>query len=171
LKVQPHGGLCAHGLIVTPPNTSILTAATTLHQAQEFVRALQSTGYISSTGQVYRLEPSLGRFGMARKTREKSRLPSWKRHGVDRDLSDTKPHPLEAPPRETCGYYQKSRSNRNGEQKLLYLEAELGRDLTAELAHFRRVNFVGQDGYRACNIRIPKTSYSKVQVFQKFFCV
>jgi hypothetical protein len=60
-----------------------------------------------------------------------------------RDLSDTKLLVLEAPLRGSCAYYQMSRSNSNGEQKLLYLEAELGRDLTVESPHFRRVNFVG----------------------------
>jgi hypothetical protein len=68
---------------VTPPNTLTLIDATALHQAQEFVRALQSTGYISSTGQAYLAEPNLSRFGMACKIREKAGLPSWKKYGVD----------------------------------------------------------------------------------------
>jgi hypothetical protein len=62
-----------------------------------------------------------------------------------RDLSDSKPLVLEVPLTESRCPARSMLSTATREQELLYLEAELGRDLTTESVRFRSVNFVGQE--------------------------
>ena len=54
---------------------------------------------------------------------------------------------------------------------LVCFEAESGCNLEAESLRFRPISVVGLERASGCNIGVPKTGQSKVQVFQNFFYV